>query len=294
MGKILITGATGNVGNYVAKYACQNGDPILCAGTNIDRLKTLFGQNTDCVTFDFSKPSTFEAALHNVDRVFLIRPPHLGKPQDLYPFIDAMKAQNNIKLVSFLSLIGIEHNPIPPHYKIEKYIEKSGLPFCHLRPGFFMQNLSGIHAFEILHFDRVVVPVKNALTSFIDAEDIGELAAKILSQPENHQNKGYSITGYEAIDYWQVAQILSEELKRPITYANPSPRFAKKYWTDIRGLDKTYAFVMSMLYLMTRMGTAKQVTTVFEDIMGKKPQNFRQFVQKNLSAWTHMRGATLG
>ena len=43
---------------------------------------------------------------------------------------------------------------------------------------------------------------------------------------------------------------------------------------------------MGMLYMMTRMGTAKKVTTVFEDVMGKKPQTFRQFVKKNLGAWT--------
>lgn len=53
----------------------------------------------------------------------------------------------------------------------------------------------------------------------------------------------------------------------------------------MRGLDKEYFTVMGMLYMMTRMGTAKKVTTVFEAVMGKKPQTFRQFVRKNLSAW---------
>ena len=42
---------------------------------------------------------------------------------------------------------------------------------------------------------------------------------------------------------------------------------------------------MGMLYMMTRLGTAKKTTTTFEDIMGWKPQTFRQFVKKNLSAW---------
>lgn len=64
-----------------------------------------------------------------------MRPPHLGKPEDLYPFIDAMKAKG-IKLVSFLSLMGVENNTIPPHHKKEKYIEQVGLPFAHIRPGF--------------------------------------------------------------------------------------------------------------------------------------------------------------
>ena len=42
---------------------------------------------------------------------------------------------------------------------------------------------------------------------------------------------------------------------------------------------------MGMLYMMTRMGTANKITTTFENVMGKKPQTFRQFVKKNLSDW---------
>lgn len=281
----MITGALGNVGGYVAKYAIENGQNVVCADIDIQALNKKFGDKTKNVYFDFTDAKTFKDALDGVDRVFIMRPPHLGKPEDLKPFIDILKDIKHIRLVSFLSLIGIERNPIPPHYKIEKYIEKAELPFCHIRPSFFMQNISGVHAFEIKEFNRIVVPVKKALTSFIDAEDIGEITAKVLSEPEKHKNKGYSITGGEAIDYNEVAKILSEELGREITYANLKPSLAKQYWIQIRGLDKEYSTVMEMLYMMTRMGTAKKVTTVYKDIMNKEPQTFRQFVRKNIKSW---------
>lgn len=285
MGKVMVTGALGNVGGYVVKYLLQRGVDVVAADINPNALAEKFGAEVSTVYFDFAKEQSFAAALKDVDRVFIMRPPHLGKPEDLKPFVETLKAQGNIQLVSFLSLIGVEKNPVPPHHKIEKYIEEAGLPYCHIRPSFFMQNISGVHAFEIKEFDRIVVPVKKALTSFIDAEDIGELTAKVLSEPEKHQNQAYAITGPEALDYYAAADILSAELGRKITYANPRPALAKKYWLEIRGLEKEYTTVMSMLYFMTRMGTAKKVTTNFEKVMGKKPQTFRQFVQKNLGAW---------
>lgn len=285
MARILITGASGNVGRYVAQYALANGEAITVAGTHVETLTQLFKDIAKIVYFDFTDPSTFNAALKDVDRVFIMRPPHLGNPKDLKPFIDKLKEIKDIKLVSFLSLIGIEKNPVPPHYKIEKYIEQAGLPYCHIRPSFFMQNISGIHAFEIKHFNRIVVPVSKALTSFIDAEDIGELTAKVLHEPALFQNKGYSITGPEAIDYYQVAEILSEELEREIVYVNPKPKLAKNYWITIRGLEKEYCKVMDMLYMMTRLGTAKEVTSVFEQVMGKKPHTFKQFVSKHKHSW---------
>lgn len=285
MGRILVTGASGNVGKYVAQYALLNGQEITVAGTHIDILAKIFGDKAKIALFDFTDPATFSGALEDVDRVFIMRPPHLGKPEDLKPFVDALKTKGGIKLVSFLSLIGVENNPVPPHHKIEKYIEQANLPYCHIRPSFFMQNISGVHAFEIRHFNRIVVPVKQALTSFIDAEDIGELTAKVLSEPELHHNKGYSITGSEAIDYWKAAKILSKELGREIIYTNPKPRFAKKYWITVRGLEKEYCTVMGMLYMMTRLGAAKKVTPVFEQVMGRKAQTFEQFVKKNIHYW---------
>ncbi len=277
MSRILITGASGNVGRYVAQYAHKNGQEITMAGTHTETLAEMFDSTAKVAYFDFTDPSTFKTALENDDRVFIMRPPHLGKPEDLKPFVDALKEQSGIRLVSFLSLLGVEKNPVPPHHKIEKYIEQAGLPYCHIRPSFFMQNISGVHAFEIKHFNRIVVPVKNALTSFVDAEDIGEVTAKVLTEPELHQNRGYSITGSAAIDYWQVARILSEELGREIMYTNPKPTFAKKYWMNVRGMEKEYCTVMGMLYMMTRFGAAKKVTTTFEQVMTFCPKSRRRF-----------------
>lgn len=285
MGRILITGASGNVGRYVAHYAHILGQDITVAGTHTDVLHTMFGEFANFSYFDFTDTTTFASTLKDVDRVFIMRPPHLGKPEDLKAFIDTLKDMGTIKLVCFLSLLGVEKNPVPPHHKIEKYIEKANLPYCHIRPSFFMQNISGVHAFEIKHFHNIVVPVKKAITSFIDAEDIGELIAKIFSEPQQHQNTAYAITGPQAIDYWEVASILSKALGKEIRYTNPNPSFAKNYWINIRGMEKELCTVMGMLYMMTRLGGAKQVTNVFEQVMGKKPQSFQQFVEKNIQSW---------
>ncbi len=285
MGNILITGALGNVGAYAVEYTLKNGQSVTAAGRRAESITKRYGNAVRAVSFDFTAPETFEDALRDADRVFLMRPPHLGKPEDLQPFVEALKSKRDLKLVAFLSLFGVEKNPFPPHHKIEKMIAEAGIPYCFIRPSFFMQNLSSVHAFEIKHFDQIVVPVGKALTSFIDAEDIGELAARVLSEPEMHRNSKYEITGPEALDYCQVAEILSRNLGRSIRYTAPNPGLTKRYWIEIRGLEKEYVTVMGMLYLMTRMGTAKETTDVFRQVMGKEPRSFESFVQKNLASW---------
>ena len=286
MGKIMVTGALGNVGGYAAKYLIQGGQDVAVADIDREALVRRYGDTASCVRFDFTDRATFKGALEGVDRVFVMRPPHLGRPEDLKPFIDFLQRRGGIRLVCFLSLIGVEKNPVPPHHRIEKFIERAGLPYCHIRPSFFMQNLSGVHALEIRQFDRIVVPVRGALTSLIDAEDVGALIAKVLSEPEAHVSRAYAITGPEALGYGAAADVFSQELGRPVAYANPSPWLAQRYWVNVRGLDSGYSRVMSMLYMMTRMGTARRTTDTFEQVMGRKPHTFRQFVRANRAAWS--------
>ena len=282
--KVLVTGASGNVGSYVVKELLKMGEHVVVAGTDVKKLINMFGDKVNVVEFDFTKKQTFKDALNGVDRIFLMRPPQLGKPQDLYPFIDAAK-RNNIKLISFLSLMGVQKNTIPPHHKIEKYIEGIGVPYAHIRPGFFMQNVSGIHSEEIREQDKIFIPAGKSKTSFIDANDIGLSIAVVLHEPEKYKNTAHTITGPEALDYYQVAEILSRVTGRKITYDKPGYLKYRGYYIRNRGLDKAYVNVTVALYFMTRMGTAKDVTDEFYKLTGKKSRTFEEFARENIESF---------
>ncbi len=282
--RVLVTGASGNVGQFVVKELQKLGEEVVVSGTNKQKLTELFGRDVEAVALDFTRPDTFKEATKNIDRVFLMRPPHLGKAKDMYPFIDHLVKQF-LQLVVFLSLMGVSRNPFPPHYRIEKYIEQKHLPFTHVRPGFFMQNISGVHAEEIKEQNKVFVPAGNSETSFIDARDIGLAIAKILHEPEKHHDKAYTLTGKEALTYTQVADILSDVTGKNIVYDKPSMLAYRKYYIEERQLDPTYVTVTMMLYLMTRLGTAKPVTADFTDITGKEPTSFKQFALDHVTAF---------
>ncbi|WP_231631448.1 SDR family oxidoreductase [Halolactibacillus sp. JCM 19043] len=126
--RVLVTGASGNVGRFVVKELQKLGEDVVVAGTNKQKLIGKFGSDVEAVTLDFTSPDTFKEATKNIDRVFLMRPPHLGKAKDMYPFIDHLSEQS-LQLVVFLSLMGVSRNPFPPHHRIEKYIEKQHLPY---------------------------------------------------------------------------------------------------------------------------------------------------------------------
>lgn len=277
--KIMVTGALGNVGGYVASYLIEMNQEVVVADMDLQKLEKRYGTSVDSRLFDFMDPETYEKVLEGVDRVFVMRPPHIGNPEDMYPFIEKMK-EKDIQLVSFLSLMGIENNTIPPHYKIEKKIEAVGLPYAHIRPGFFMQNVSGVHSVEIREKNQIFVPAGRSTTMFVDAADVGLAAATVLANHLDHQNTAYTISGPKAMDYNEIADILTDITGRKITYAKPGFLKYRHQYRKVRGLEAGYVNVTMALYLMTRLDKKnKKPTRDFEELTGQQHRDFRTFAE---------------
>lgn len=282
-GKYLVTGATGNIGRYVVEELINLGKNVRAGVSNIERGKTFFDDKVELIRFDFLDSKTFDKALENIDGIFLVRPPKLAKPkEDMLPFLKEVKARN-IKKIVFVSLLGVEKNPIVPHRKIENMIKELDIPYCFLRPSFFMQNLNTNHKEEIKERNELYIPVGKAKTSFIDTRDIG-LAAAITLTEDKYTNKSFTLTGDVAIDYYEVADIMSDVLNRKIDYRNPS-LFKFRRERIRRGTPKEFANVMMFLYLMTKFGTAKDITDDLKIIIGRKPTSFREYVISHKEEW---------
>lgn len=285
MDKYLITGASGNIGKYVVDELISLKKHAKAAVHNIEKAEELFEnkENVEIVKFDFLDRNTYEDALKGVKVIFLVRPPKLAEPQkDMLPFLEAAKRKGIEKIV-FVSLLGVEKNPIVPHRKIEDMIKKLKIPYVFLRPSFFMQNLNTNHREEIKKRNELYIPAGNSKTSFIDTRDIGRAAAISLVD-DKYKNTAITLTGKEAIDYYEVSKILSQVLERNIEYKNPSLLSFRKERIK-RGTAKEFANVMTLLYLMTKLGTAKDITYDLEELIGREPISFKQYARDHKDYW---------
>lgn len=280
---MLVIGALGNVGIEVVRSLLAESKPVRAADIDENRLRQTFGELVECVRFDFTDPQTYAAAFTGVQKMFLMRPPHLSNiKRDMLPAIVAAK-QAGVKHVVFLSLIGVENAKFVPHYKVETHLQEHNFDITFLRCSFFMQNLNTTHRKEIKERNEIFVPVGNARTSFIDVRDIGAVAARCLID-DGHAGKKYDLTGVESLDYWQAAAILSKTLQRTIRYPNPNPLYFL-FETIRRGTSLMFALVMMGLYTSTRFGMAEPVTHEVERLIGRKPITFQQYTQDFKQAW---------
>ncbi len=281
-GAILVTGANGNVGSEVARGLIAategaGGAAVRAAVSDLTRCPNVPG-GVECVRFDFLDTDTFAAALEGVDRVFLIRPPHMADAEAFRPFLTAMR-ESGVQQVVFLSLLGVEKNPVVPHHAIEKAIVASGVGYTMLRPSFFMQNLSTTHLEDIVSRGEIVVPAGNGRTSFIDVRDIAAAAVAVLTQP-GHIGRGYSLTGSEALTYSDCARLISEASGRTVVYTKPSGREFAAHMAK-QGHSADFIKVMRAIYLVAKLRMAGTITGELRELIGREPITFAQFARDN-------------
>jgi uncharacterized protein YbjT (DUF2867 family) len=280
-GIVLVTGAGGNVGREVCAELLRRGVPLRAAALD-ERDAAAVQAGVPWVPFDFARPETHAAALEGVDRVFLMRPPQMAKAAAFEPFIAAMRAAG-VRQVAFLSLLGVEKNPVVPHHAIEKRLRASGLGWTMVRPAFFMQNLTTTHLAD-LRAGRIVVPAGNGRTSFIDVRDIGAAAALTLAG-YGHVGKAYSITGAEALTYGECAALLSEASGRRIVYTRPSGREFARHMAA-QGFPPDYIRVMRGIYLVCRLHMAGRITDELPRLLGRPAITFARFARDSASLLT--------
>ena len=275
---ILVTGATGNVGGPLVGLLVAGGHAVRAASSGGQSIAGAAGMR-----FDFTDPASYGPALRGVKRVFLMRPPQLANAQrDFQPFIAAME-QAGVEQVTFLSLLGAEHNRVVPHRAIEDLLKATRLDWTLLRCGFFMQNLSTTHREEIVRSGEIVVPAGGGRTSFIDADDIAAVAARTLTEP-GHAGQAYPLTGTAAHDYAEVAGMMSVALGRPIVYRYPSLlRFVRH--SLALGRQPAFIAVTAAIYTTTRLGLAATITAHAERLLGRPPRSLVAFLADNRAAW---------
>ncbi len=280
---ILVVGATGNIGLDVFNQLTAKDIHPLAAVRNPDKAKTILGDKANLVPFDFKNPATYKPAFQGIKKLFLVRPPDIADVKTFVrPVIQAAK-NAGVEHIVFLSLLGVENNPIVPHYTIEKDLMTSGMSWTFLRASFFMQNLSTTHRAEIRDENMLMMPAGHGKTSFIDGRDIAAVGVKALTE-SGHENKAYDLTGSEALDYFTAADLLTATLGRKITYRNPSIiAFARRM--KAQGNPWAYILVTSALYTTARLGMAAKITDETQRLLGRSPIRICQYIKDYKQAW---------
>jgi len=278
---ILITGASGNVGQEVLAQIAKTGREIRAAFQSAAKAATA-PPGVETVVLDYNQPETVRGALLDVERVFLVGPVTPDLPQLERNATDEIK-RSGVRQIVKLSAMGGQAATFPrQHEESENYIKSSGLPYTFLRPNGFMQNMVNYNGATIRSQNAFYGTQGDGQVSHIDVRDIAAVAVRVLTE-DGHTGKTYTLTGPEALTNSTIAAILSGAIGRAIKYVDLPPE-QMKLALLAAGMSEWNANALLDLNDLYRSGGASAVTSDVEQILRREPTTFEQFAQNYSSS----------
>ncbi|MEE4198603.1 MAG: NmrA family NAD(P)-binding protein [Bacteroidales bacterium] len=268
--EILVTASTGNIGLPLSKALHGKGIPFTAATRDAGKAFEKFGFETDTAYLDFKDPARFPEALKGVETLFLCGPSATpGAEKLLVPLVE-QAIESGVQQFVFIA----------SYPNIMELIENSGRDYTFLRANFFMQNFELYQTGDIQDQHQLFLPTGKGKAPYIDTHDIGQVAAEVIEHPSDFTKETLYLTGPEAMDLHQAAEIFSEVLGRKITFKEPDD---ETYRTEMekRGFSKEYIDAMIAVFGKIKKGQVAQPSDGIEKILGRKPTPLKDYVERS-------------
>jgi uncharacterized protein YbjT (DUF2867 family) len=277
---ILITGASGNVGKTVLQEVAKSGAKHRAMYRSAaEAAKAPAG--TEAVIADFAKPETLNAALQNVESVYLVCSPIPELVQLESNMIDACVAAGVEHVVQNSALGAGDYDKSFPswHRKVEERLKGTRLSWTILRPNSFHQNVVGFFAPTIRTQGVFYNSMRDSKNSFLDVRDIAVVAARALAGGE-HAGKIYELNGPEAIDYTKLARKISKAAGREVKYLD-IPIDAQRKALLEQGMPEWLVAALLDLQQFYLSGEGGETDGLLRRLLGRAPISMDEFLKEN-------------
>jgi NAD(P)H dehydrogenase (quinone) len=277
--RVLVMGATGQVGGAVVNHLKSTASiDVVAAARNVSKAKRL---GVPVVHLDLDDIATFAPALIEVDRLFMATGYTVDMLRQSKDLVNYAK-RAGVRLIVHLGACGDDDTRVAHygwHQFIERYIESSGIPFVHLRPEIFMQNLLGYGGERYVNAGVIRHYVGAARLSWVDCEDVAAVASECLLNPARHLGNTYRL-GYDAKTYEEIAQIMGDTLGKSYRYeARPPSEFLSHVLAA--GAEPAYMKCVFDSYTDFTNGVGEKGDEVFDNfpaLVGRQPRLLSDFV----------------
>ena len=284
---ILVLGSSGSVGGAVLHDLSAYPDIEVVRTTRDARqAKAWKAEGKPTVVLDLDDPRSFPAALQGIDRLFIMTGYTMNMVHQVKTIVDAA-VMAGVGFVVHLGVFG-DGKSTDPHYAwhelVERYIEGSGLAWCHVHPNFFMENLL---SFMPISDDAITWPMADREIGWVAATDIAAVVAKVLAEgPDAHAGQTYRLST-DVVDGPALARVLSASLGREITAKVITPDDLKAALEAgaaplPAGMDEPFS--RSMLELVRqvadgRLAYAATSSDTVSTLLGRGPIDFAQWAR---------------
>ncbi|MBE1496204.1 uncharacterized protein YbjT (DUF2867 family) [Amycolatopsis lexingtonensis] len=286
---VLVTGA-GGIGRRVTELLRAQDVPVrVLVRRDDDRAAAVRALGAEVVTGDLTRPDTVSAALDGVRRAYFglsVSPDHLlaatimATVAKAHGELDLLVDMSQMTVSQMTATSTAESHQQRLHWLAEQVLDWSGLPVVHVRPTSFLDNplFTALAARSIRENGTLALPFGTGRTSPVAAEDVAQVVATVLREPEEHAGKVYELTGPRVLDMAGVAAEFSTALGRRVSYVDvPLARWRTEVLANAGLPPHTEQHIVTMAKLH-RENRYDRATDHVERLTGKRPLTVEEFV----------------
>ena len=289
---VFVIGASGNIGKAtVNSLSLTYGRKfIIKAGVRKPEKVTAFNKlvGVTVVKAEMGQREQLQKAFQGVDVLYIVCPGAENRAE--LSIVTAEAAlEAGVKHLLVLSVATAELTDTTfgkQFHEIETAISNLGVPYTFLRLPLFIENYFAFQASikDQLVFHGPVDPVMPYTSVAVD--DAGSAAAAILSSPETHAGKTYTIVS-DRHSFEDVAETFTKGLSRQVRYVRVPYEDAKAGFMQM-GVQEWQAEGIMELYRLIDAGspvTNQENLNDFSEITSKKPTPLRSWVMRVASGF---------
>lgn len=288
MSKILVTGATGNLGSGIIKHLLGKGTlasditALVRTGESGKRLEAL-GVNIKVGTYD--DPASLTEAFEGIDTLMFVSSPDLDNTLRIKQHANVVFAARNAKVshivytsfayVAEMSAGGLEF----VHLATENMIKTTNIPYTFLRNGFYLENILGPALDMALKSGDFITASGDGKFNFVFRDDLALAAATVLTE-NKHENQTYDLVNTTATSFDEFVEILSKVYGKEIRHVSLTPDAAIAKMIE-KGEDQTIAaFNVYAIYLPVAQGQFSKTSDVLDKLIGRKCTPVQEALEK--------------
>lgn len=280
---ILVTGGNGQIGRKLINRLSEQKVPFAVTVRDLNKAQDLLAANMMVKQADYEDRDSLARAFVGVDKLFLISadgPAQVRIRQHQNAI--AVAKQCGIQHIFYTSFIDVAPNSpfefSQVHAQTESDLKESGLNYTILRNNLYSDLLLMVKLSETGHFS---LPAEQGKVAFISRNDIATFAATVLAQPSDmHCNQIYQLTGPRSYSYSEIADLLTQRLKREVYYRSGTVNDFI-YALTKAGLPEWKTKSLAGMYqaiAQEELGYG-QISSDFERIVGYPAQDVQDFMK---------------
>lgn len=283
--KVLVTGASGNLGKATLNYLASQVARTSLVGLVRDKEKAtdLAEKGIELRVGDYDNYDSLVTAFTGVDKVLLISAvAFVDRFAQHKNAIDAAK-QTGVKHLVFTSVqrndqvnFVIEGNT-QSDIHTENYLRKSGLTYTILKNGLYAETIPLYLGVGFLQAGASIA-LKDGVgkIAFATRLDLAEAAAKVLLA-NSYNNKTLVLTGSETLTFSEVTKIGSEITNKELSYTQiTKEEYAAQFVAN--GFPEFLAAFLYRWVQSFEAGVFDEVHPDLEQVLGRKPTSVKDYL----------------